>query len=148
MVDSAMCPTRRRKRDEPDDIPASAKDQSLGDALRVIRNARGLTLREVEEVTTISNAYLSQLETGKIDKPNPNFLYRLAQTYAVPYQMLMERAGYIHQLSESESSKKGRPRSLPGAALATVEDLTDDEASELMNYLAFLRSRRSKRKPG
>ena len=38
--------------------------------LRQIRKQRGLTLRQVEEMTGISNAYLSQLETGKIKKPS------------------------------------------------------------------------------
>lgn len=36
---------------------------------REMRKAKGLTLREVEETTGISNAYLSQLETGKIKSP-------------------------------------------------------------------------------
>lgn len=35
-----------------------------------IRKAMGLTLRQVEEKTGLSNAYLSQLENGKIKKPS------------------------------------------------------------------------------
>lgn len=41
--------------------------QSLN--FREMRKAKGLTLRKVEETTGISNAYLSQLETGKIKSP-------------------------------------------------------------------------------
>jgi len=47
---------------------------TLGDELRSIRAGRGLTLRAVEQATGISNAYLSQLETGKIDRPKPELL--------------------------------------------------------------------------
>ena len=43
----------------------------LGQFLWDIRNARGLKLRQVEEACDVSNAYLSQLETGKIKQPSP-----------------------------------------------------------------------------
>jgi HTH-type transcriptional regulator, competence development regulator len=120
---------------------------TLGDELRSIRAAQRLTLRAVEEATGISNAYLSQLETGKIDRPNPNFLFKLAKVYGVPYDMLMERAGYI--TTTEGVSEKHRPRSLPGAALATLTDLTPEEAKELVRYLAFLRSHPGgRRSPG
>lgn len=120
----------------------------LGEELRSIRLARGLTLRAVEEMTDISNAYLSQLETGKIDRPNPNFLFKLSSAYRVPYDMLMQKAGYIAQIGRDQGAGVAQPRTLPGAALATMEDLTSDEAQELMRYLAFLRSKRSGRQPG
>jgi transcriptional regulator with XRE-family HTH domain len=110
---------------------------SLGDELRRIRVAKGLTLREVERRTGVSNAYLSQLETGKIERPAPSFLHRLAGVYDVPYELLMERAGYIKRQEKPEVQK----RSLSGAALASIEDLTPDEEAALMEYLAFLRSR-------
>ena len=67
----------------------------LGSELRRIRKARGATLREVEGVTSISNAYLSQLEDGRVSKPSPNFLYKLAVFYEVPYEDLMKAAGYV-----------------------------------------------------
>lgn len=38
--------------------------------LRALRKKMGLTLRQVEEHTGVSNAYLSQLETGKITNPS------------------------------------------------------------------------------
>lgn len=46
---------------------------ALASYLASVRQVKGLTLREVEEATgkEISNAYLSQLERGKITKPSP-----------------------------------------------------------------------------
>jgi transcriptional regulator with XRE-family HTH domain len=108
----------------------------LGALLADLRNAKGLSLREVEEATgeAVSNAYLSQLENGKIKKPSPNVLHSLAEVYVVPYESLMERAGY---LLPSEAGGRRRRRL---AALA-IDDLTAEEEEELLKYLAFLRTR-------
>ena len=121
---------------------------TLGEELRRIREARGLTLRAVEAAIGISNAYLSQVETGKIDKPNPNYLFKLAELYRIPYEMLMEKAGYIMRAAAKKSRATGGSRhtpSLSGAALSTMENLTPEEAEELMRFLAFIRSRRDDR---
>jgi transcriptional regulator with XRE-family HTH domain len=112
----------------------------LGSELRRIRRTRGDTLRVVEDATGISNAYLSQLETGKISKPSPNFLYKLAEFYEVPYGLLMERAGYVGRegMKNEESHRR-----LSAAALAAISGLTPQEEEELMNFAEYLRSRRS-----
>lgn len=111
----------------------------LGSLLADLRRAKGLSLRQVEEATgrAVSNAYLSQLENGRIRKPSPHVLHSLAEVYAVPYDALMERAGYL--LSAEGEKGAGRRRRL--AAFA-IDDLTAEEEEELLKYLAFLRSRR------
>jgi len=110
----------------------------LGGLLADLRVARGLSLRQVEESTdkAVSNAYLSALEKGRIRKPSPLVLHSLAEAYAVPYETLMEKAGY---LLPSEG-KGGRRRRL--AAFA-IDDLSAEEEEELLKYLAFLRFRDS-----
>ena len=115
------------------------RPNELGAVLADLRTAKGLSLREVEEATgkAVSNAYLSQLENGKIQKPSPNVLHSLSEVYAVPYEALMEKAGY---LLPSEGNATGRRRRL--AAFA-IDDLTAEEEEELLKYLAFLRSRSS-----
>ena len=102
-----------------------------------LRVAKGLSLRQVEEATdkAVSNAYLSQLEKGRIQKPSPHVLHSLAAVYTVPYETLMEKAGY---LLPSEDGRQGRRRRL--AAFA-IDDLTAEEEEELLKYLAFLRFR-------
>ena len=47
-----------------------------------MRKAKGLTLRDVQESTSISNAYLSQLETGKIKSPGYNTVKALYELYS------------------------------------------------------------------
>jgi transcriptional regulator with XRE-family HTH domain len=114
------------------------KPSELGVVLSDLRKAKGFSLREVEQATgnAVSNAYLSQLENGKIKKPSPNVLHSLAEVYVVPYETLMEKAGY---LLPSEGRNPGRRRRL--AAFA-IDDLTAEEEEELLKYLAFLRSRK------
>jgi transcriptional regulator with XRE-family HTH domain len=62
------------------------RPNELGGLLADLRTAKGLSLRQVEEATgkAVSNAYLSQLEKGKIRKPSPNVLHSLAEVYTVP----------------------------------------------------------------
>jgi transcriptional regulator with XRE-family HTH domain len=115
---------------------------TLGEYLTSQRKRKGMSLREVEEATDheISNAYLSQLEHDKISKPSPNILYNLSSVYNVPYEILMEKAGYIIDMKDRKTSgKHGR--------LATFADesLTEDEEEALLDYLVFLRTHKRKR---
>jgi transcriptional regulator with XRE-family HTH domain len=112
------------------------RPNKLGAVLADLRAAKGFSLRQVEEATdkAVSNAYLSQLENGKIQKPSPNVLHSLAEVYAVPYEALMEKAGYL-----LPSEDRGRRRRR--LAAFAIDDLTAEEEEELLKYLAFLRSR-------
>lgn len=121
-------------RSEP--MKRNEEELSLGHYLAYLRTTKKLSLRAVEEATDkeVSNAYLSQLEHDRIQKPSPNILYSLAEVYAVPYEKLMEKAGYITQ---------GAGRRV--ATFAIDENLTPDEEEKLLEYLAFMRSRKGGR---
>jgi transcriptional regulator with XRE-family HTH domain len=121
---------------EPSPDQPEPSQVELSELLAHLRVAKGLSLRHVEEATdqAVSNAYLSQLEKGRIQKPSPHVLHSLAAVYAVPYEALMEKAGYL--LPSQEGG--GRRRRL--AAFA-IDDLTAEEEEELLKYLAFLRFR-------
>ncbi len=112
---------------------------SLGDYLANQRQRKKMTLREVEQATDhgVSNAYLSQLEKGKISKPSPNILFHLSQVYDVPYDILMKKAGYLLQPSEASATSRHTR-----VATFADESLTADEEEVLLEYLAFLRSRK------
>lgn len=124
----------------PASTPESSRIQTLGQFLANIRATKRMSLREVEEACdgVVSNAYLSQLEHDKISKPSPNILHALAEVYAVPYATLMEKAGYI---AESSKPKKKTGRHAQAPTFATG-DLTAEEEEALLEYLAFLRSRK------
>ena len=117
-------------------------EQTLGAYLRNLRLARRLTLRDVEEASGVSNPYLSQLETDKIAKPSPHVLHKLAPVYGAPYETLMEKAGYLRR---AEPGAAGPPRRAGRLPAFSKDELTAEEEEALLEYLAFLRSRRPKK---
>lgn len=128
--------------------PARPQSQSLAELLAYTRGVKKLTLREVEEATDqeVSNAYLSQLETGKISRPSPNILHALARVYNVSYELLMEKAGYISPAFPAGSELRAAgPLHHERKATFANENLTQEEEEKLLEYLAFLRSRKSKK---
>ncbi len=145
-------PAKRRKESLETPSEGTKGGHELGAYLANVRSVKKLTLREVEEATgrEVSNAYLSQLETGKITRPSPNVLHTLAKVYGVPYEMLMEKAGYLSPAASEATSalrSAGSPRSDPSSPLAS-EGLTSEEEEKLIEYLAFLRSRSHGRTKG
>jgi transcriptional regulator with XRE-family HTH domain len=118
---------------------------SLSEELKRLRKIRNVTLRDVEENTKVSNAYLSQLENGKTDKPSPHVLHKLAGFYGVPYRYLMEAAGYMQDENLASGSKKRRGVGSAEAALMSA-NLTDQEEKLVASYIEFLRSQRKARK--
>ena len=122
---------------------------SLGSYLRSLRESRQLTLRAVEKESGISNAYLSQLETDKIKKPSPACLYKLSKLYGISYDDLMRKAGYpLPDSREAGWVENTNVMAAHGRAMRTspisqaLGDLTKEEEESLLEYLAFLKSRR------
>lgn len=117
-----------------------ATDDSFGAHLARLRNAAGLTLRQVEQATNeeVSNAYLSQLEKNKIAKPSPNVLHALAGVYGASYEDLMKRAGYFATDADANGRRQAK------AATFAIQDLTPEEEQILIDYLAFIRKQKRK----
>ena len=129
--------TNARSKARPKRAPRSSGQRALGGLLADLRAAKRLSLRQVEEATdrAVSNAYLSQLEMGRIQRPSPNVFQRLAAVYAVPYETLMEKAGYLPPSEGSGAASRTR------SSAFAIDDLTGEEEEELLKYLAFIRSR-------
>lgn len=121
-------------------ILSSMEEQkkNLGSFLRGGRERRSLTLRAVERATGVSNAYLSQVESGKIRQPSPLVLHKLAELYELPYTLLLEQAGYPAPTAENAAKK-------PTVVDSRLGPITSDEENALRQYLEFLRSRRGRR---
>ena len=99
--------------------------------LKELRIAKNLSLRDVEKKAdnSVSNAYLSQLESGKITKPSPHILEHLAKVYEVDYMDLMTIAGYMKKTNVKKS----------GVAFFNENDMTAEEKELLLAYLQFIR---------
>ena len=109
--------------------------RSIGAVLRRAREVRVLSAVEVARSAGISAAYLSKLESDAVKRPSPPVLHRLSEALSVPYGELMRLCGY--QLpGESETSRADT------VDAALFGDLTDDERDELLEYLAWYRTRK------
>lgn len=112
--------------------------QNYGEYFRALREAKNMTLREVEKQADVSNAYLSQLESGKVKQPSPLTLHKLSEIYGVSYDLLMEKVGYpVPERKEKVKSESGKT-----SIAYRVGNISDDEELELLNYLKFIRNRK------
>jgi transcriptional regulator with XRE-family HTH domain len=60
----------------------------LGELILVARECKGLTLRELEKQTGISNALLSQIETGHIKNPSWRNVVKIAKALGLKLERL------------------------------------------------------------
>lgn len=111
--------------------------EQLGRFLRESREAKALSLREVEKQTGVSNAYVSQLEGGKVAQPSPTILHKLCRLYETSYTEAFTLAGYPTPDGEVERSNN--------AAARRLGRITEQEADQLSDYLAFLRAQARKK---
>jgi transcriptional regulator with XRE-family HTH domain len=120
----------------------SAPEDALGPFLRSLREASGLTLRQVEERTNgrVKNGYLSQVEAGHIGRPSPEILWHLAEAYGVPYSELLRRAGHRVPVETTE-----RRRAINGIPLSALAELTPAERDQLVQYMSWMRHQRTRR---
>src|SRR4028118_1042771 len=117
----------------------SQESNNLGSFLASARQHQKLTLRAVETKTGISNAYLSQLETGKVRSPSPVILRKLSDLYGIPYTTVLELAGY-------PVPERGNLDASLTVLAARLGPVTSEEADELADYLKYLRSKQNNRK--
>lgn len=107
----------------------------LGQLLLSERKKRGMSLRQVERETGIHNAHLSQIETGGIERPDPNVLWTLASLYELDFKLLLRLAGHI------EVDKGGKRKSLVGTALSVMGELSPKEQEEVLQYIVSIRQK-------
>jgi len=112
-------------------------NSTLGEYLQAAREAKKLSLRAVEKATGVSNAYISQVESGKIKQPSPTILYKLSELYQIAYNDVLVLAG--HPVPSDDNSELNPSRTLGRFGAITLE-----EEQELADYLAFLRARRGR----
>jgi HTH-type transcriptional regulator, competence development regulator len=108
---------------------------SIGTALRQAREVRELSAVDAARASAISPAYLSRLENDAVRKPSPHVLHRLSETLGLPYADLMRLSGY----RVPEEAERSTTEAIGSALFA---NLPEDEREELLEYLAWYRTRR------
>ena len=73
------------------------RDETIGAMLKRLRG--NTSLRAIQRISGVSNAYLSQVEKG-LRKPGPRLLRRLSALYGVNVQELFRKAGYLDSIVE------------------------------------------------
>lgn len=116
----------------------AAKVEKLGELLADARKRSNLTLRAVQDTVGVSNAYLSQLETGKVQSPSPIVLHKLSELYKIPYATVMGVAGY--PLPQNVNNWNDSERLVARIGKTTVE-----EEDAIVEYLRFIRSQKSRK---
>lgn len=112
---------------------------SIGTTLKEARKNLSFTLRQVEEMTGISNAYLSQLENDKIKSPSVNILSKLSSIYRVSLKQLLISANVIEK---EKDDKEEENLNFAQRVAFRAEGLTDDERKEVLRYLEYIKTHR------
>jgi transcriptional regulator with XRE-family HTH domain len=79
--------------------------ENFGEYLRTLRLEKRYSLREVEELSGVSNSYLGLIERGQRPIPGADILKKLAPVYDVPIRDLLGAAGYLKDEGASLSEE-------------------------------------------
>ena len=118
--------------------PWKSQMEALGSFIRTQRKMADLSLRELAEMTEVSNPYLSQLERG-LHQPSVRVLKSIANALNVSAETLLVQAGLLEDGEEGAAA-----RSSVESAIRTDPILSDDQKEALINvYRTMARDRRS-----
>ncbi len=122
--------------------PWNTQAQCLGAFIRRRRKHARLTLRQLAEMTSLSNSYVSQLERG-LHLPSVRVLKLLSEALNVSAQTLLAQAGLLDPAPpEDGAAAADRPAASPAeSAISADERLADEQKAALIAvYRSMLRS--------
>jgi transcriptional regulator with XRE-family HTH domain len=117
--------------------PWEAQREALGAFIKEQRKRANLSLRQLAELTSLSNPYLSQVERG-LHQPSVRVLKALSGALNVSAETLLTQAGLIDALVPSEAkddeAADAAERTIPGTEEAIVADprLGDEQKAALI----------------
>jgi transcriptional regulator with XRE-family HTH domain len=110
---------------------------ALGGFIRMQRRLADMSLREMASLTSVSNAYLSQIERG-LHQPSLRVLRSIAQALSITPEELLRRANFMAPNDGSDDGAAGNEA--PGAGpvdteVAILADprLTPEQREALLN---------------
>ena len=116
-------------------VPSSgwtAQMNALGEFIRAQRQLANLSLREMASMTSVSNAYLSQVERG-LHQPSLKVLHSIAAALQLSTEQLLAQAGWASRPREATS--KGRTEE----AIRTDPRLSPEQRAALLGvYRSFV----------
>jgi len=122
--------------------PWKSQMEALGSFIRTQRKLADLSLRELAEMTEVSNPYLSQLERG-LHQPSVRVLKAIADALNLSAETLLVQAGLLEGDGDGDEGGAGSARSSVESAIRTDPILSDDQKEALINvYRTMARDRR------
>jgi len=101
-----------------------AQRQALGAFIRQQRQRAGLSLRQLAELTSLSNPYLSQVERG-LHEPSVRVLKAISDALNLSAETLLAEAGLIDAMAGG--SKDAGPAAPPPAVPSTEDAIRADQ---------------------
>ena len=117
--------------------PWYAQAHCLGAFIRRRRKLARLSLRQLAEMTSLSNAYLSQLERG-LHLPSVRVLKLLSEALNVSAETLLAQAGLLDLAPSGDgdgdgaAAADGPPASPVESAISAEERLADEQKAALI----------------
>lgn len=110
-------------------------NKELGKYLKDSRNAKGLSLRQVNKISDISYSHLNMIENGKRNV-TPALLKNLAKLYDLDYIDLYEKAGYIDLIENEKKDMLKKIGAIPLSDIKTTKIPVLGKVKAGYNYLA------------
>jgi transcriptional regulator with XRE-family HTH domain len=108
--------------------------EALGAFIRTQRKMANLSLRQLAELTSLSNPYLSQVERG-LHQPSVRVLKALSDALNVSAETLLAQAGLIDAVTgeRSDADEAGQDQQTrTEEVIGTDERLSDDQKAALI----------------
>jgi transcriptional regulator with XRE-family HTH domain len=121
-----------------DTDPWEAQMQALGSFIRSQRKLANLSLRQLAELTSLSNPYLSQIERG-LHQPSVRVLRSLADALNVSAETLLAEAGLFEAAAEAGTAAAEAQPSTESVIRADARLDDEQKAALLAVYRSMLR---------
>jgi len=113
-----------------------AQREALGAFIKTQRQMANLSLRQLADLTSLSNPYLSQVERG-LHEPSVRVLKAISDALNVSAETLLAQAGLVDAVTGENVGEKAHARDEAGeeerteAAIAADKRLNDDQKAAL-----------------
>ena len=112
-----------------------AQREALGAFIRTQRRMANLSLRQLAELTHLSNPYLSQVERG-LHQPSVRVLKQISDALNLSAETLMAQAGLIDAVAADAAGGDGGPGAPPAPptedAIRADERLSEEQKAALI----------------
>lgn len=116
--------------------PWESQREALGAFIRTQRRMANLSLRQLAELTHLSNPYLSQIERG-LHQPSVRVLKQISDALNVSAETLMAQAGLIDKVAAGAAGENAEADASPKApptedAIRADERLSAEQKAALI----------------